>query len=192
MRQSPVINQSQLKKLLNSTKMTKHRGRNRLIVCLSYYAGLRACEIAGLCVNNVCDVDGNIKETVILKSNQTKGHKTQSVYLSDALRGEIKEYISQNPKLLKTFTAPLIQFQKGGGFSSQTIQNLFKILYKSVGLDDCSSHGGRRFFITHLSELGVSVRVIQELARHSSLATTQRYIDVSPVKLKNAVNLVSL
>jgi len=114
------------------------------------------------------------------------------VYLSDALRGEIKEYISQNPKLLKTPTAPLIQSQKGGGFSSQTIQNLFKILYKSVGLDDCSSHGGRRFFITHLSELGVSVRVIQELARHSSLATTQRYIDVSPVKLKNAVNLVSL
>jgi integrase/recombinase XerD len=98
----------------------------------------------------------------------------------------------RNPKLLKDPTAPLIQSQKGGGFSSQTIQNLFKILYKSVGLDDCSSHGGRRFFITHLSELGVSVRVIQELARHSSLAITQRYIDVSPVKMKNAVNLVTL
>ena len=34
------------------------------------------------------------------------------------------------------------------------------------------------------------LRVIQELARHRDLATTQRYIDVSVDKLRNAVNLV--
>ena len=71
-----------------------------------------------------------------------------------------------------------------------TLQHLFKNLYKQVGLDDCSSHSGRRTFITKLSEKGVSVRVIQELARHSDLSTTQRYIDVSVDKLRNAVNLV--
>jgi site-specific recombinase XerD len=38
----------------------------------------------------------------------------------------------------------------------------------------------------------VSVRVIQELARHRDLATTQRYIDVSVDKLRNAVNLVGI
>lgn len=43
-----------------------------------------------------------------------------------------------------------------------------------------------------LSEKGVSVRVIQELARHSDLSTTQRYIDVSLDKLRNAVNLVGI
>ena len=32
--------------------------------------------------------------------------------------------------------------------------------------------------------------LIQELARHSSMVTTQRYIDVSDDKLKNAVNLI--
>ena len=43
-----------------------------------------------------------------------------------------------------------------------------------------------------ISEKGVSVRVIQELARHRDLATTQRYIDVSVDKLRNAVNLVGI
>ena len=45
---------------------------------------------------------------------------------------------------------------------------------------------------TELSEKGVSVRVIQELARHSSMQTTQRYIDISVPKLKNAVDLIGV
>lgn len=34
------------------------------------------------------------------------------------------------------------------------------------------------------------MRVIQELARHSSMATMQHYIDVSVDKLKKAIELV--
>ena len=64
--------------------------------------------------------------------------------------------------------------------------------YQSVGIANASSHSGRRTFITQLSEKGVSVRVIQELARHSSLQTTQRYIDVSVDKLRCAVEVLSL
>ena len=55
-----------------------------------------------------------------------------------------------------------------------------------------SSHSGRRTFITNLSEKGVSTKVIQELARHSSMATTQQYIDVSTDKLQNAVDLIGI
>ena len=91
-----------------------------------------------------------------------------------------------------TLKSPLIYSQRTGGhFSSQTLQILFKTLYSNVSIN-ASSHSGRRKFITDLSEKGVSVRVIQELARHRDLATTQRYIDVSVDKLRNAVNLVGL
>lgn len=72
-------------------------------------------------------------------------------------------------------------------FLSQTIQNPFRELYRAAAIDNASSHSGRRTFITQLSERGVSVRVIQALARHSSLSTTQRYIDVSVDKLRSAV-----
>ena len=49
---------------------------------------------------------------------------------------------------------------------------------------------GRRTYITTLSERGVSVRVIQALARHSSFVTAQRYIDVSVDKLRAAAEQV--
>ena len=75
---------------------------------------------------------------------------------------------------------------------SHTVQIVLKDLYRKIGFDTCSSHSGRRTFITNLSEKGVSTRVIQELARHSSLAVTQQYIDVSVDKLRNAVNLVAI
>ena len=82
--------------------------------------------------------------------------------------------------------------QKRGGFSSQTIQNLFRKLYEAAGIQNASSHSGRRSFITLLSEKGVSVRIIQELARHAHLNTTARYIDVSADKLRSAVELATL
>ena len=191
MKQSPVLTEKQVKQLLSSTKMTRHSTRNRLIVILSYYVGLRSCEICSLTVGDVLDGEGNIKDTVILKSHQTKGKKSHSVYLSESVKDEIRKYFSEYSYLITLKQSSLLQSQKGGGFTSQTLQNLFKNLYKSIGLGDCSSHSGRRTFITQLSEKGVSVRVIQELARHSDLSTTQRYIDVSVDKLKNAVSLVS-
>ena len=191
MKQSPVLTEKQVKQLLHSVKMTRHSSRNRLIVVLSYYVGLRACEICSLTVGDVFDGEGNIKDTVILKSHQTKGNKSNSVYLSDTVKDEIRKYFSEYSYLKTLKQSSLLQSQKGGGFSSMTIQHLFKKLYKSIGLDDCSSHSGRRTMITQLAEKGVSVRVIQELARHSDLSTTQRYIDVSVDKLRNAVSLVS-
>lgn len=190
MKQSPVLDEIQVRKVLNGTKMTKYSDRNRIILILSYWVGLRSCEISSLTVGDVIDGEGNVKDTVILKKHQTKGNKCNSVYFSDFVREELSNYLSKYSRLKECFTERLIQSQKGGGFSSMTLQHLFKNLYKQVGLDDCSSHSGRRTFITKLSEKGVSVRVIQELARHSDLSTTQRYIDVSVDKLRNAVNLV--
>jgi integrase/recombinase XerD len=192
MKQAPVLTDAQVKKLLKMTSATRHSARNRLFIILSYYVGLRACEIASLKVGDVLDGEGNIKDTVLLTKDMTKGSKANSVYLSDFVQKEIKKYLESNAERLATLKSPLIYSQRTGGhFSSQTLQILFKTLYSNVGIN-ASSHSGRRKFITDLSEKGVSVRVIQELARHRDLATSQRYIDVSVDKLSNAVNLVGI
>jgi len=192
MKQAPVLKDEQVKKLLKTTRITRHSARNRLVIILSYYVGLRACEIASLKVGDVVDGEGYIKDTVLLTKDMTKGSKANSVYLSEFVKKEIKKYLESNTERLMTLKAPLIYSQRTGGhFSSQTLQILFKTLYSNVGIN-ASSHSGRRKFITDLSEKGVSVRVIQELARHRDLATTQRYIDVSVDKLRNAVNMVGL
>jgi len=162
------------------------------MVVLSFGVGLRSCEIAGITVGDVLDSENNVRETVILKSHQTKGSQSHSVYLSESVRKEISKYIESPKKFLVTRKSPLLSSQKGGKLTSHSVQMVLKDLYKKIGLDTCSSHSGRRTFITNLSEKGVSTRIIQELARHSSMQITQSYIDVSVPNLKNAVNLVSV
>ena len=65
----------------------------------------------------------------------------------------------------------------------QMIVNLFRAWYSELGLSGCSSHSGRRTFLTtaaqKISLVGGSLRDIQALAGHKSLQTTQRYIEVN-------------
>ena len=57
----------------------------------------------------------------------------------------------------------------------------FHRLSTSLKMDGCSSHSGRRTFMTRaarqVSQVGGSLRDVQELAGHTSLATTQRSIE---------------
>ena len=193
MKQAKVLTPEELKRLLKIVTFTWHKGRNRLIVLFSFLAGLRACELAQLRVKDVMSVQADIvdiKDTIYLQNWQTKGSQAQQVVVNEQLRKEIALYIENHPYLLEGAEGKLFRSQKRNGFSSQTIQNLFKFLYREANIENASSHSGRRSFITSLSEKGVSVRVIQELARHSSMVTTQRYIDVSVDKLRSAVDLV--
>ncbi|MBL6683813.1 MAG: site-specific integrase [SAR86 cluster bacterium] len=146
-------------------------------------------EIANLRVNNVVNAENEVLDAIALDKTQTKGNKAQTVYVGKALKKEITVYLKKFPHLLKNKEGNLIKTQKGKT-TSATIQYIFKQLYALANIPNATSHSGRRNFITELSEKGVSVRVIQELARHSSLQTTQRYIDVSVPKLKGAVDLI--
>ncbi|MDC1398576.1 tyrosine-type recombinase/integrase, partial [Octadecabacter sp.] len=73
--------------------------------------------------------------------------------------------------------APLFRSQKGGHFSVNTMCQLFLNILHACGLQGASSHSPRRTFITRLANKGIGVRVLAELAGHSSIAVTQRYID---------------
>ena len=63
----------------------------------------------------------------------------------------------------------------------RSVVNWFADLYASTGLDGCSSHSGRRTFITYsarlISRAGGSLRDVQELAGHRAITTTERYIE---------------
>ena len=78
--------------------------------------------------------------------------------------------------------------------SAQVIVNLFYNWYKKLGFEGCSSHSGRRTFITNaarkISTVGGSIRDVQMLARHSSLQMTQRYIEENVEAQKKIVQLI--
>lgn len=85
---------------------------------------------------------------------------------------------------------PLFTSQKGGHISANTMCQLFLNVFSDCGLKGASSHTPRRTFITRLANKGIGVRVLAELAGHSSIAVTQRYIDVNDTQLAQAVELV--
>ena len=62
-----------------------------------------------------------------------------------------------------------------------SLVNWFKAIYREVGFKGCSSHSGRRTFITQAARLipqaGGSLRDVQLLAGHKSLTVTEKYID---------------
>jgi integrase len=70
----------------------------------------------------------------------------------------------------------------------------FKRAYAYLGLDGCSSHSGRRTFITRAARLvhetGGSLRDVQLLAGHRSIQTTQRYIDGDTDAQRKLVSLI--
>jgi len=65
-------------------------------------------------------------------------------------------------------------------------------MYQRAGIVGASSHSGRRWFMTELARNGVHARIIQQRAGHSSLATTQRYIEVTPDMERQAVRSLRL
>jgi site-specific recombinase XerD len=51
-------------------------------------------------------------------------------------------------------------------------------------------HIPRHTFCSHLAMRGAPVRAIQELAGHRDLATTQRYMHLSPAAIEGAIRLL--
>jgi integrase/recombinase XerD len=191
MKQAKVLNEVEIRRLIKCCELTRYAERNRLIVMFSFLCGLRAIEIASLRISNVISEQNEVLDLIILNKEQTKGNKRQTVIVNKQLKKEIMKFVTKFPNTLKHKEGFLFKTQRGS-FQSQTIQNLFKGLFKLANIEQASSHSGRRTYITKLAENGVAVPIIQKLARHSSLATTQRYIEVSDDKLFNAVNTINV
>ena len=156
----------------------------------SFLAGMRAHEIASILLSDVIDHDGRIRSEIVLSAAQTKGRRARRVFVSAKLKKEWASYIKGECRDCEA-DQPLFRSQKGGGFSGNTMCQLFIAMYAACGIKGASSHSGRRTFITNLASKSISVRVLAALAGHSSITTTQRYIDVNDEQLRNAVELVS-
>ena len=189
MKQAKILTDTEVKRVLAVIGANRHAKRNRVVFQLSHLAALRACEIASLRIRDVVDSSRKVKSQVVLEASMTKGDERHRVMINTKLQKELKTYIDS---ICADYglDEPLIRTQQKSFFSPLTLVQLFANIFKKSGIEGASSHSGRRSFITSLSDVGVSVRVIQALARHSNLATTQRYIDVTDTKLENAVELI--
>lgn len=185
MAQARTLTDREFVQLLTRLEQGRNAQRNMLLVQMAHWAGFRVGELAELRVSDVQDTSGGIKEQVILQPHQTKGNRQRVVFIPAKLRDAIARYLMVHGKQQYLFAS-----QKRGKFNANTLQATMTKLYADAGFDGCRSHTGRRSFITKLAAQGVGARVLQELAGHRNLATTQRYIDVNDSQKRAALLLI--
>jgi integrase/recombinase XerD len=170
---------------------TRYPARNRLIFLLSAKAGLRAKEIAGLTWWMTNDSLGEIGRTIWPHDSASKGKSGRTIPLSDEVRDALIEYRRTVPHAGPN----VITTERSLATSPQAIVNLFHQWYRRLGFVGCSSHSGRRTFITNaarkISTVGGSLKDVQELAGRANLRTTERYIEANPDAQVRVVGLVS-
>jgi len=182
---SRVLTSSEFKRVVKMQQTNKYAIRNICCLYISYFLGLRAKEIASLCISSFVDTSGNLKKEVLLKRKMTKNSVQRRCYLTnDKLKKVVTQYLDYR-KNTNTYhlDAPLILSQKRCAFTPDTMQKLFARMYRAVGLDGASSHSGRRTFATKLIENGVGIKNVQTLLGHKSIQTTTLYIQENPALL---------
>jgi integrase len=188
-KQAKTLCKSQAALLFMMLKGTRYPLRNKVIALLSIKAGLRAKEIANLTWDMVTDADGQLSTAIHLRNVASKGKSGRVIPLNKELRAvllELQKLAPSSPYVITT--------ERSEQFSPAAIVNLFAAWFQKIGLQGCSSHSGRRTFITNaarkISTVGGSLRDVQVLAGHKALSTTQRYIEADAAAQRKVVDLV--
>lgn len=191
-KQAKTLTKHQQAALLSYLKTTRHPKRNKVIFMLSIRAGLRSREIASITWSMITDAQGELSDAIKLQNSAAKGKSGGVIWMNKDLRQALYDYkatlnhINADDRVIRTERSP--------NTSPQVIVNMFQNWYRKLGFDGCSSHSGRRTFITNaarkISTVGGSIRDVQALARHSSLQMTQRYIECDVEAQKKVVQLI--
>ena len=200
MSQAKVLSEKEVRKVLLYIASRKHASRNRAMFVVLNSTGMRVGELASIRLSQVLTPTGEIVDEIRLAADQTKGSRGRVVVVNQKAQEEIKNYLMTRFKLkdllavtMTDTSRALFTTQKNPnrGFSSSTLAQHFHYMYRGAGIMGASSHSSRRTFLTTLSEMGVSVRVLMDLAGHRSLAVTQRYLESNPALARKAVELLA-
>jgi integrase/recombinase XerD len=188
-KQAKILSDQHIEDLLFFADNTRQSDRNRVIVLLSMKAGLRAAEIANLTWDMVVGPTGEIGRVIELHDDAAKRGSGRAIPIHSQLRAALVLLRRGEPA-----PGPVIRSERGGQMTALSIVVWFARAYSDLGLDGCSSHSGRRTFITRAAravhKAGGSLRDVQLLAGHRSIQTTQRYIDGDSDAQRRLVSLI--
>lgn len=198
-KQAKILSKAQIQALLHHVSSKRLPERNRVIVLLSTRAGLRAKEIANLKWANVTGSDGSVGDLIHVTDDVAKGKSGRVIPINKHLRSALVSLHSihlvqsaqRPPRLLSSY---VIESERSSRTSAQVIVNTMSRWFSELGFEGASSHSGRRTFITNAAkkvfEAGGSLRDVQQLAGHKSLAMTQRYIEGDSEAKRRLVDLI--
>jgi len=148
-----------------------HKDRNKALILTFCYTGVRKQELLNL---RVSDIDF---ERRLLFVRQGKGRKDRMIPLAERLMVPLRGQCAGKSSREIVFD----------GLNQRSVYRIITKLAAACALEGIHPHTLRHYFATRLVELGVSIRVIQELLGHADLSTTAVYLDISPMHLKSAI-----
>lgn len=188
-KQARLLSDRQLALTLRYLSKQRYPLRSQLIVLLSTKAGLRAGEIARLTWPMLLDATNRVARTIELRDAAAKKGSGRVIPMHPRVRAALLKQRRLSPSL-----GPVIVSERGGPLRPASIVNWFAKLYRVLGFAGCSSHSGRRTFITkaarRVHRAGGSLRDVQELAGHRSIEMTQRYIQGDSLAKRRLVRLI--
>ena len=180
-RQARVLSAGDLRKLLALATRGRFPERDRVMVLLAFRAGLRAREVSRISWGMVLDANGRVGTVIDVRAGIAKRGSGRRVPMHPQLHKALSTLRDRQlaPDVLPE--AVVIRSLRGGALCAKAVVNWFIAIFRAANLQGCSSHSGRRTFITRAARAahraGASLRDVQLLAGHASLETTMRYID---------------
>jgi len=189
-KQAKILSGDHVEDLLFYAQRSRYPTRNKVIALLSVKAGLRAAEIAKLTWEMVLGPDGEVASLLELEDHAAKKRHGRRIPIHQELQAALAELQNSSGNR----TGAVVRSERGGTMSPLSVVIWFGRAYRTLGLAGCSSHSGRRTFITKAArsvhKAGGSLRDVQLLAGHSSIQTTQRYIDGDSDAQRRLISLI--
>lgn len=180
-----TITDEELQALMDAPSMEPKpliRIRNRIIMLLGYYCGLRAHEILAV---RFSDIPKNWWAIEI----RQKRNKIRKIWIKKEIADEILSYKAEKRKILGDFWGSASDYvctsfsnnsKRDKILNVSAITQIFAKYRKKLGFTaQITSHGLRRRFGTDLYANGVQAEVVQQLFWHANITTTMRYIKIS-------------
>lgn len=167
--------------------LERRSARDRCIFEIGTNCGLRVSELVSLDNKDVWQYNRPVSR---LELTLTKGGKPRAVPLNQKAKAAISALMEQKAASHRDCrpTAPLFLNDNDHRLSRHGVQYVLKDIYCQCELSGkLTTHSLRKTFATRLLNNGVTLREIQHLLGHSSLATTERYLSITEDQLSRAV-----
>lgn len=171
---------------IKSDKDSKTVRRDFAIVTLFLNTGMRLSELVGL---NLQSLSSDLSSLKVLG----KGSKERIIYLNDASRAALSDYLKVrlDPKYIRTSTTALFLSSREVRISNKTVQWMVHRYISLAGLGNkgISVHKLRHTAATLMYQTGkVDIRVLKDILGHEQLNTTQIYTHVVDRNIEEAMN----
>lgn len=164
-----ILSQEEVFSMFEMAKIS----RDKMLLKLFYYTGLRVSEVSGLKYSCLQQREKTGQITV-----QTKGSKTNVILLPAHLWEELCAFRNGAQE-----DSPIFRSRKGNALCVGQIQRIVRKIADKAGITgNVSPHWLRHSHASHALENGCPIHLVQKQLNHSSISTTGKYLHARPTE----------